>query len=191
MYIVDLIKYVRMKNTLTLISCLLALNIYAQETVQDKDITQPSQLQGSWYFGVGDLGSLFTLFSDEGLQVSPTISYAIIDDVVIGMGINAISYDGNGSLDFNLNARYFFGNNYFGGMQLSRSSVSFSQGSTTTTDVQNGVSFLLGKFIPFGKQFYLEPTLTYSRFDSDFIDNTGDYIKANGLGSAVGIGIKF
>ena len=88
-----------MKNLFTLCSCaFLTFTLSAQS----------EQAAGSYYLGTGDATTIMNVFS-TGVMMSPTIGYAVIDDLVVSGALNGATDD----LDLNLNVRYFWNGVFF------------------------------------------------------------------------------
>ena len=128
-----------MKNLFTLCACaFLAFTLTAQS----------EQAAGSYYLGTGDATSLINVFS-TGAIISPTIGYAVIDDLVVSGSINS---DADEEIHLNLGLRYFW------------NGVFFQAGAA---DVAGDASMSLGagKYFTLGAvsdRFYVDPQINYN-----------------------------
>ena len=135
-----------------------------------------SQPQGSWYLGSGDATTLLNIFSD-GIEMSTTVGYAVVDDIVATLSFNSYSdttagveLDGTRFKDmsFNLGVQYFM-NDYYVGLGVS--------------DPLNSLELDLnaGRYIPFKDVLYITPQLGLK-------DLTGDEPH---IGLNIGVGARF
>ena len=113
--------------------------------------------KGNWYVGTGDIANV--AWTDWA--VSPTIGYAITDNIVLG---GSVSHVAGEDMDLDFNVKYFFGG-YFADVNL--------DGFST-----DGMVFGIGKMFTFHKSVYVDPKIVY---------NTGE--KTTNL--MLGFGLKF
>ena len=78
-----------MKKLFTLCACAcLAFTLSAQDS---------EHAAGSYYLGTGDATSLVNIFSSlSEVSISPTVGYAVIDDLVVTGSINGATDDPSG-----------------------------------------------------------------------------------------------
>jgi hypothetical protein len=176
-----------MKKLFTIFACAsFAFTLSAQDAVQPK---------GSWYLGTGDATELLNIFS-SGVTVNPTVGYAVIDNLVVGLSVNAqsatMTYDGNtynaASTIYGLGVTYFFSDNYYGGLGLGMLTLS----ETDEEDITGlGLNATVGKYIPFKHNLYLNPNLSYN---SQTLDYGGSIVDTEGAGEmviSIGFGARF
>ena len=145
-----------MKNLFTLCACaLFSLTLSAQSE-------QPA---GSWYLGSGDATSLLNIFS-SGVDISPTVGYAVADDIVVSTAISGSTED----LNLNLAASYFMGDNFV---------VAGAWDLAGDLDLSIGV----GTYIDFKDVLYITPQLNY-------VFGLPDASMDN-LGVSIGFGTRF
>ena len=145
-----------MKNLFTLCACaLFSLTLSAQS----------SQPAGSWYLGSGDATSLLNIFS-SGVDISPTVGYAVADDIVVSTAISGSTDD----LSLNLGASYFMGDYFVGaGAWDLAGDLDLSIGA--------------GTYIDFKDVLYITPQLNYV---FGLPDGSTD-----NLGVSIGFGARF
>jgi|TARA_B110000881_G_C18291846_1_gene372628 hypothetical protein len=142
-----------MKNLFTLCACaFLTFTLSAQS----------EQAAGSYYLGTGDATTIMNVFS-TGVMMSPTIGYAVIDDLVVSGALNGATDD----LDLNLNVRYFW------------NGVFFQAGAD---DVAGDMSISLGA----GKYFQLN-----ALNDRLYVDPQINYNLDTGFNTMIGFGARF
>ena len=113
--------------------------------------------QGNWYVGTGDIVNV--AWTDWA--ISPTIGYAITDDIVLGGSVSQVAGE---DMDLDFNVRYFF-KGYFADVNL--------DGFST-----EGMVFGIGKMFTFHKGVFVAPAFNYD-YDAETVN----------LG--LGIGLKF
>ena len=126
---------------------------------------EAEQLKGSWYVGTPDVMNFANIFS-SGAEARPSVGLAVFDDFVV-----SILGEFGGNLDdvnWNFDAKYFFGNTY---------AVAGIYG-TTSPDPIIGV----GQFISIGKQAYFSPQLQLAGFMNDSLEPN--------FAMSVGIGLR-
>jgi hypothetical protein len=142
-----------MKNLFTLCACaFLTFTLSAQS----------EQAAGSYYLGTGDATTLMNVFS-TGVMMSPTVGYAVIDDLVVSGSLNGLTDD----LNLNLNVRYFY------------NGVFFQAGAD---DVAGDMSISLGA----GKYFQLN-----ALNDRLYVDPQINYNLDTGFNTMIGFGARF
>ena len=142
-----------MKNLFTLCACaFFTITLSAQS----------EQAAGSYYLGTGDATTIMNVFS-TGVMMSPTIGYAVIDDLVVSGALNGATDD----LDLNLNVRYFY------------NGVFFQAGAD---DVAGDMSISLGA----GKYFQLN-----ALNDRLYVDPQINYNLDTGFNTMIGFGARF
>ena len=144
---------VNMKNLFTLCAC-----VFLTFTLS----AQSEQAAGSYYLGTGDATTLMNVFS-TGVMMSPTVGYAVIDDLVVSGSLNGLTDD----LNLNLNVRYFY------------SGVFFQAGAD---DVAGDMSISLGA----GKYFQLN-----ALNDRLYVDPQINYNLDTGFNTMIGFGARF
>ena len=113
--------------------------------------------QGNWYVGTGDIVNV--AWTDWA--ISPTIGYAITDDIVLGGSVSQVAGE---DMDLGFSVRYFF-NGYFADVNL--------DGFST-----EGMVFGIGKMFTFHKGVFVTPAFNYD-YDAETVN----------LG--LGFGLKF
>ena len=114
--------------------------------------------KGDWYVGTGDIANVaWTEWS-----ISPTVGYAVTDDLMIGATV--AQADSSADMDVDFEARYFW-KGYF---------------AYVATDGLNtdAMSFGLGKMFTFHKNVFVDPKVVY---------NSGE--KTTNM--MLGVGLKF
>ena len=96
--------------------------------------------QGNWYVGTGDIVNV--AWTDWA--ISPTIGYAITDDIVLGGSVSQVAEE---DMDLDFNVKYFF-KGYFVDVNL--------DGFST-----EGMVFGIGKMFTFHKCCYVAPVFNY------------------------------
>ena len=113
--------------------------------------------QGNWYVGTGDIVNV--AWTDWA--ISPTIGYAITDDIVLGGSVSQVAGE---DMDLDFSVRYFF-KGYFADVNL--------DGFST-----EGMVFGIGKMFTFHKGVFVAPAFNYD-YDAETVN----------LG--LGFGLKF
>ena len=113
--------------------------------------------QGNWYVGTGD----FVNVAWTDWAISPTIGYAITDDIVLGGSVSQVAGE---DMDLDFSVRYFF-KGYFADVNL--------DGFST-----EGMVFGIGKMFTFHKGVFVAPAFNYD-YDAETVN----------LG--LGFGLKF
>ena len=113
--------------------------------------------QGYWYVGTGDIVNV--AWTDWA--ISPTIGYAITDDIVLGGSVSQVAGE---DMDLDFSVRYFF-KGYFADVNL--------DGFST-----EGMVFGIGKMFTFHKGVFVAPAFNYD-YDAETVN----------LG--LGFGLKF
>jgi hypothetical protein len=114
--------------------------------------------KGDWYVGTGDIANVaWTEWS-----ISPTVGYAVTDDLMIGATV--AQADSSADMDVDFEARYFW-KGYFAYVA--------TDGLST-----EGMSFGLGKMFTFHKNVFVDPKVVY---------NSGE--KTTNM--MLGVGLKF
>ena len=113
--------------------------------------------KGNWYVGTGDIANV--AWTDWA--VSPTIGYAITDNIVLGGSVSQVAEE---DMDLDFNVKYFF-KGYFVDVDL--------DGFST-----EGMVFGIGKMFDFRKGTYVAPSFNY------------DY-DASTVNLGLGFGFKF
>ncbi len=128
-----------MKKLFTLFACAsLAFTLSAQDS---------EQAAGSYYLGTGNALDLVNIFGG-GIDMSATIGYAVIDDLVVTGSINGLT----DALKLDLSVRYFW------------NGVFFQAGAS---DLAGEASISLGasKYFNLGSvsdRFYVDPQINYN-----------------------------
>ena len=148
------------------------LSFFAVATATFSLAQDASQPQGSWYLGTANATDVLNIFS-SGIEISPTVGYAVVDDIVVSLSVNDNdSEDIDGTtfedLSFNLGAQYFMGD-YYVGVGL----------NDPINDL--GLDLSAGRYIPFKDVLYITPQL-------GLMDLTGD---DPALGVSIGMGARF
>ena len=113
--------------------------------------------KGDWYVGTGDI----TNVAWTDWAVSPSIGYAVTENLVLGGSVTQIAEE---DMDLDMFAKYFF-KGYFAGVDL--------DGFST-----EGMVFEMGKMFMFHKGVYVAPSFNY------------DY-DAETFNMGIGFGMKF
>ena len=155
-----------------------------------------SQPQGTWYLGTADATEVLNLFS-TGVQISPTIGYAVADNIVVSVSLASYTLtDTYGSdvieestTSLGLSGAYFLEGNYYLGAAVSMSSSTL----TNTPDVSGfGFGVEAGKFIPIRENWYINPNLSYGSTEVDFGgDVNPNTVGDSQLGLSIGFGARF
>ena len=97
--------------------------------------------KGDWYIGTGDIANVaWTEWS-----ISPTVGYAVTDDLMIGLNVSQA--DSSADMELDVHARYFW-KGYF------------AYASAPNMDTDN-LSLGLGKMFTFHKNVYVDPKIVY------------------------------
>lgn len=146
-----------MKNLFTLCACaFLTFTLSAQS----------EQAAGSYYLGTGDATTLMNVFS-TGVMISPTIGYAVIDDLVVSGSLNGGAEDFDYNID--LSVRYFW------------NGVFFQAGSENVTGGDD-----MSMYVGAGKYFQLN-----ALNDRLFVDPQINYNLDSGFETMIGFGARF
>ena len=133
-----------MKKLFTLFACAsLAFTLSAQDS---------EQAAGSYYLGTGDALDLVNIFGGD-IDMSATIGYAVIDDLVVTGSINGPTDD----LNLDLGLRYFWNGVFF-------------QAGASDLAGDASISLGAGKYFNLGAvsdRFYVDPQINYN-LDSGF-----------------------
>ena len=140
-----------MKKLFTLFACAsLAFTLSAQDS---------EQAAGSYYLGTGDATSLVNIFSSlSEVTISPTIGYAVIDDLVVSGSINGAT----DALMLDLSVRYFWNGVFF-------------QAGADDLAGEASISLGAGKYFSLGSvsdRFYVDPQINYN-LDTGFETKIG------------------
>lgn len=142
----SLLLYFQIMKRFVFSACLIVCGFSAlgQDALQQK---------GSWYIGTSDVMHVANIFT-SGVQVGPSVGFAVCDDFVVSI---LGEFGGNlDDLNWNFDARYFFGSTY---------AVAGIYG-TSSPDPRIGV----GQFLELGKQAYLSPQLQLAGFMNDSLE---------------------
>ena len=133
-----------MKKLFTLFACAsLAFTLSAQDS---------EQAAGSYYLGTGNALDLVNIFGG-GIDMSATIGYAVIDDLVVTGSINGLT----DALELDLSVRYFWNGVFF-------------QAGASDLAGEASISLGAGKYFNLGSvsdRFYVDPQINYN-LDSGF-----------------------
>lgn len=133
-----------MKKLFTLFACAsLAFTLSAQDS---------EQAAGSYYLGTGNALDLVNIFGG-GIDMSATIGYAVIDDLVVTGSINGLT----DALKLDLSVRYFWNGVFF-------------QAGASDLAGEASISLGAGKYFNLGSvsdRFYVDPQINYN-FDTGF-----------------------
>ena len=128
-----------MKKLFTLFACAsLAFTLSAQDS---------EQAAGSYYLGTGNALDLVNIFGG-GIDMSATIGYAVIDDLVVTGSINGLT----DALELDLSVRYFWNGVFF-------------QAGATDLAGEASISLGAGKYFNLGSvsdRFYVDPQINYN-----------------------------
>ena len=128
-----------MKKLFTLFACAsLAFTLSAQDS---------EQAAGSYYLGTGNALDLVNIFGG-GIDMSATIGYAVIDDLVVTGSINGLT----DALALDLSVRYFWNGVFF-------------QAGATDLAGDASISLGAGKYFNLGSvsdRFYVDPQINYN-----------------------------
>ena len=139
-----------MKNLFTFCVCaLFAFTVSAQS----------EQAAGSYYLGTGDATSLVNIFSSlSEVTISPTIGYAVIDDLVVSGSINGLT----DALMLDLDVRYYWNGVFF-------------QAGASDLAGEPSIALGAGKYFTLGvlsDRLYVDPQIEYN-FDTGFSATIG------------------
>ncbi len=125
--------------------------------------TANSQEKGDWYVGTGDVANI----SWTDWAISPSLGYAVTEDLVVGFNVSQGVDDSNvvGDMKFDVHARYFFIEDYFAYVGVEDFDLDM---------VQVGV----GKMFTFHKNVYVDPKVVYN-------------VNAKTTNLTLGFGLKF
>tara|TARA_B100000780_G_scaffold37557_1_gene23441 strand:+ start:1051 stop:1491 length:441 start_codon:yes stop_codon:yes gene_type:complete len=136
-----------MKNLFTLCACaFLTFTLSAQS----------EQAAGSYYLGTGDATTLMNVFS-TGVMMSPTVGYAVIDDLVVSGSLNGATDD----LSMDLNVRYFWNGVFF---QAGADNILSAGGEDMSISLGAGKYFQLNAL---NDRLFVDPQINYN-LDSGF-----------------------
>ena len=128
-----------MKKLFTLFACAsLAFTLSAQDS---------EQAAGSYYLGTGNALDLVNIFGGD-INMSATIGYAVIDDLVVTGSINGPTDD----LALDLSVRYFWNGVFF-------------QAGAADLAGEASISLGAGKYFSLGSvsdRFYVDPQINYN-----------------------------
>jgi hypothetical protein len=128
-----------MKKLFTLFACAsLAFTLSAQDS---------EQAAGSYYLGTGNALDLVNIFGG-GIDMSATIGYAVIDDLVVTGSINGLT----DALELDLSVRYFWNGVFF-------------QAGASDLAGEASISLGAGKYFNLGSvsdRFYVDPQINYN-----------------------------
>jgi hypothetical protein len=128
-----------MKKLFTLFACAsLAFTLSAQDS---------EQAAGSYYLGTGNALDLVNIFGG-GIDMSATIGYAVIDDLVVTGSINGLT----DALALDLSVRYFWNGVFF-------------QAGASDLAGEASISLGAGKYFNLGSvsdRFYVDPQINYN-----------------------------
>ena len=128
-----------MKKLFTIFACAsFAFTLSAQDSEQAK---------GSFYLGTGDALELVNIFGGD-IDMSATIGYAVIDDLVVTGSINGLT----DALKLDLSVRYFWNGVFF-------------QAGASDLAGEASISLGAGKYFNLGSvsdRFYVDPQINYN-----------------------------
>ena len=138
-----------MKKLFTLFACAsLAFTLSAQDS---------EQAAGSYYLGTGNALDLVNIFGG-GIDMSATIGYAVIDDLVVTGSINGLT----DALALDLSVRYYWNGVFF-------------QAGANDLAGEASISLGAGKYFSLGSvddRFYVDPQVNYN-LDTGFNTSIG------------------
>ncbi|MBC8150524.1 MAG: hypothetical protein H8E97_04480 [Bacteroidetes bacterium] len=138
-----------MKKLFTLFACAsLAFTLSAQDS---------EQAAGSYYLGTGDALELVNIFGGD-INMSATVGYAVIDDLVVSGSINGAT----DALMLDLSVRYFWNGVFF-------------QAGADDLAGEASISLGAGKYFSLGSvsdRFYVDPQINYN-LDTGFETKIG------------------
>ena len=148
-----------MKNLFTLCACaFFSLTLSAQS----------EQAAGSYYLGTGDATSLVNIFSSMSeINISPTIGYAVIDDLVVSGAINGET----DNLSLDLHVRYFWNGVFF---QAGADNIAGANDADPSISLGAGKYFTLNAL---SDRLFVTPMIGYN------LDN--------GFATTIGFGARF
>lgn len=181
-------KFISMKKFfLSIFAASVAFGSVAQEAAD--------QPQGSWYLGSADATEVLNIFA-SGVAISPTIGYAVADNIVVSLTLSSSSetdtYDADtyemSSSTYGLSGSYFLGGNYFVGAGVLMTSM-----SETDADDVTGFGFAVnaGKYIPVRDNWYVTPQLNFGSSELDFGGDVTNTYGMSNLGLSIGLGARF
>ena len=128
-----------MKKLFTIFACAsMAFTLSAQDS---------EQAAGSYYLGTGNALDLVNIFGG-GIDMSATIGYAVIDDLVVTGSINGLT----DALKLDLSVRYFWNGVFF-------------QAGASDLAGEASISLGAGKYFNLGSvsdRFYVDPQINYN-----------------------------
>ena len=140
-----------MKKLFTLFACAsLAFTLSAQDS---------EQAAGSYYLGTGNALDLVNIFGGD-IDMSATIGYAVIDDLVVTGSINSNASDGS-EIDLDLGVRYFWNGVFVQAGATNLLSALDEEGNSSELSIELGV----GKYFSLGAvsdRFYVDPQINYN-----------------------------
>ena len=135
-----------MKKLFTLFACAsLAFTLSAQDS---------EQAAGSYYLGTGNALDLVNIFGG-GIDMSATIGYAVIDDLVVTGSIN-----GSDDLHLDLGLRYFWNGVFF-----QAGAANLLSADVDGAEADMGIELGVGKYFNLGSvsdRFYVDPQINYN-----------------------------
>jgi hypothetical protein len=147
-----------MKKLFTIFACAsLAFTLSAQDS---------EQAAGSYYLGTGNALDLVDIFVG-GVDLTATVGYAVIDDLVVTGAINGAT----DNLMLDLGVRYFWNGVFFQVVA-----------ADAINDGLKGVSIGAGKYFNLGSvsdRFYIDPQINYSLAED------------GGFETMIGLGARF
>jgi len=176
------------KFFLSVFACALAFGAVAQEAA--------NQPQGTWYLGSADATDVVNVFSTGLTTVSPTIGYAVADNIVVSLSLSGMSTSDNydGTVDetsmtsYGLSAAYFLEGNYYVGAGVEMASIT----ETDTPDASAfGFGIEAGKFIPIRENWYVNPNLSYGSSELDLGGDVTNTLGDSQFGLSIGFGARF
>ncbi|MDA0569344.1 MAG: hypothetical protein O3A22_03855 [Bacteroidetes bacterium] len=138
-----------MKKLFTIFACAsMAFTLSAQDS---------EQAAGSYYLGTGDALELVNIFGGD-INMSATVGYAVIDDLVVSGSINGAT----DALMLDLSVRYFWNGVFF-------------QAGADDLAGEASISLGAGKYFSLGSvsdRFYVDPQINYN-LDTGFETKIG------------------
>ena len=141
-----------MKKLFTLFACAsLAFTLSAQDS---------EQAAGSYYLGTGNALDLVDIFVG-GVDLTATVGYAVIDDLVVTGAINGAT----DNLMLDLGVRYFWNGVFFQAGALNILSAPTTEEMADGRTDEMSISFGVGKYFSLGSvsdRFYVDPQINYN-----------------------------
>ena len=160
-----------MKKLFTLFACAsLAFTLSAQDS---------EQAAGSYYLGAGDALDLVNIFGGD-IEMSATIGYAVIDDLVVTGTIKNWDEDTSVDITLDLGVRYFWNGVFFQAGALNILSAPTTEEMADGRTDEMSISFGVGKYFSLGSvsdRFYVDPQINYNF--------------TNGFETRIGLGCRF